>query len=201
MVRRMIVVSLFSLPILLFCSGFSTLVAPGKGWQDLPVELIVDENGHPSVEDGEGGLSRTIEAINSPSTGWNSALSGVIEARAGNTGGGRQGDGTPTMNFTGSSACTGNCVAVTFPLKNGRGILVDADIYVNDQVDFTSTGESGCLGEIFLEATMVHETGHALGLGHSGLRFWATMYFAVSICSNYQATIAGDDARGIRYIY
>ncbi|RMD96043.1 MAG: hypothetical protein D6812_17845, partial [Deltaproteobacteria bacterium] len=118
MLRKCLSTLPWLLPLFLFSSGFSTLVAPGNGWQQLPVQLIVDRNGHSSVEDGDGGVSRTIEAINSSATGWNAALSGIIDARPGNTGGGTQGDGIPTMNFIGSSACTGNCVAVTFPLRN-----------------------------------------------------------------------------------
>ena len=51
-----------------------------------------------------------------------------------------------------------------------------------------------------IEAIMVHEVGHVLGLGHSDMG-GATMYPSVSSCNSDPATIAADDASALDILY
>lgn len=186
------------------------LLSPARTW-DGPPGYIVDSGGLGTIADGNGGVTRTINAIVS-SAAWNGAGSGtVITASSGSTAGIDLDDGTPMLRFSDPfSACTDTCLAATFTgyysLRGGSSYKIfDADIVTNSTgYNWTSQGEDpggvGCSSEIYVEGVMVHEIGHGLGLAHTSV-VGATMYASVSYCNNNPATTEADDESGIVALY
>lgn len=179
------------------------LLSPRRTWSSPPL-IIVDNRGQSSIVDGDGGATRTVNAI----TVWNGSGSGtVVTAVKGSVAGWSLGDGIPMLNFTDPQhVCNGSCLAATFTgfftqLPDGSHEIFDADIVTNKKFKWTSVGETdGCASEFFIEGVMVHEVGHVLGLGHSNVS-GATMFPSVSSCNNGPATIENDDKAGINDLY
>jgi hypothetical protein len=185
------------------------LLSPARTWDSAP-NYIVDNRGLTGVNDGDGGASRTRNAIVS-SSAWNGSGAGtVVNATVGSVSGYSLGDGNPMLNFQDPiGACSGNCLAATFTgyytqRSNGTYRITDADIVTNTSHAWTSQGEdpngSGCSGEFYVEGVQVHEVGHGLGLGHTSVS-GATMYPSVAGCNNTPATIETDDRNGIVALY
>jgi hypothetical protein len=184
------------------------LLSPRRSWSVDPT-YRVDSRGQSSITDGDGGATRTVNAITS-TVAWNGAGSGtVINAVKGNVSGSnwRLGDGIPMLNFQDPQrACKGSCLAATFTgyyrsIGGGAYEIYDADIVTNGRYKWTSQGEpDGCASEFFIEGVMVHEAGHGLGLGHTNVS-GATMYPSVSACNNNPATTEADDEAGINDLY
>jgi len=185
------------------------LLSPARTW-DNPPSYIVDNRGLTGVNDGDGGATRTRNAITS-SSAWNGAGAGtVINASVGSVSSFSLGDGVPMLNFRDpTGACSSNCLAATFTgyySSRGDGTyrIDDADIVTNTSHSWTSQGEdpggSGCSGEFYVEGVQVHEIGHGLGLGHTNVS-GATMYPSVSACNNGPATTEADDDAGINALY
>jgi len=181
------------------------LLSPTRTWSS-PPNYIVDNRGLASVNDGNGGVTAVVNAINNSSVGWNSTSAGtVVSASAGSVSGFSLGDGVPMLNFQDpQNACTGNCLAATFTGYFSGSTIFDADIVTNTSHSWTSQGEdpggSGCSGEFYIEGVQVHEVGHGLGIGHSNVS-GATMFPSVSSCNNAPASIATDDANAIVALY
>jgi hypothetical protein len=193
--------SLFVLSSLAASSAASAyvLLSPARTWPSAP-NYIVDSRGLSSVSDGDGGISRTVSAIVS-SSAWNGAGSGtVVTASSGSVSSFSLGDGVPMLNFRDPIfACTGSCLAATFTGYYSGSTITDADIVTNTAHAWASLGES-CSGEYYVEGVMVHEIGHALGLGHTTVG-GATMYPSVSSCNNGPASTEADDEAGINALY
>ena len=193
-------------------SGY-VLLNPKRTWQSAPT-YWVDESGVNSIDDIDGGVTATVNAITSSSNSWNGAGAGnVVKAKVDSMVGWQLGDGVPMLNFSDPEAvCTGSCLAATFTgfySTEGRGrsrkaTVFDADIVTNTAYKWTSQSEDpggvGCSGEFYIEAIQVHEIGHGLGLGHSNT-FGATMYPSVSSCNNGPAVISADDKAGLCALY
>jgi hypothetical protein len=146
------------------------LLSPRRTW-DSPPNYRVDSRGQSSVADGDFGRTRTRNAITS-SAAWNGAGTGTrLTATIASVAGWRLGDGIPMLNFRDpEGACTGNCLAATFTgffssRGNGTNRITDADIVTNTAWNWGSTGDPCAGTEFFIEAVMVHETGHGIGLG------------------------------------
>ena len=194
---------------LLLCMAAGTLSAyvllsPRRTW-DFDPNVIVDNRGQASISDGDGGRTRTRNAIVSTSA-WNGAGSGtVVNATVGSIASFRLGDNIPMLNFRDpTGACRNNCLAATFTgyyssRGNGTYRINDADIVTNTAHAWASLGES-CSGEFYIEGVMVHEVGHLLGLGHTSVA-GATMYPSVSSCNNGPASTEADDENGINNLY
>jgi len=185
------------------------LLDPPRTWDSAP-DLIVDDRGLATVNDSDGGVSATVQAINS-NQAWNGAGSGtVVNAQAGSMANFTLGDGIPMLNFEDPvNACKGNCLAATFTgffseRSDGTVRIDDADIVTNTRFDWTSESEdpngAGCASEFYIEGVQVHEVGHVLGLGHTDVD-GATMFPSVSSCDNGPATIEQDDADGLNALY
>jgi hypothetical protein len=183
------------------------LLSPRRTWDAAPT-YRVDNRGQSSITDGDGGASRTRNAIVS-SSAWNGAPTErkpVVNATVASVSGWRLGDGIPMLNFRDpQGACTGNCLAATFTgyytrRSNGTYRIYDADIVTNTAHNWASTGEACSGSEFYIEGVMVHEIGHALGLGHTSVS-GATMYPSVSACNNGPASTEADDEAGIDALY
>jgi len=216
--RKLIpLVSLGVLALVLLAAGSGSAyvtLSPARTW-NCPPDYIVDNRagGVPSIADADGGETVVVNAINS-TNGWNGDNSGsVILAHKGSIAGFALGDGTPMLNLTDPlSACTGSCLAATFTgyyservAGSGSWKIDDADIVTNSTgYNWTSQSEdpggAGCSSEIYIEGVMVHEVGHGLGLGHSGVA-GATMFASVSFCNNNPATTEADDQSGLNFLY
>jgi hypothetical protein len=191
-----------------------TPLSPGRTW-DCPPDYTVDDRagGVPSIADSDGGSTRVVNAVTSADA-WNGSGSAtIVKAHRGSVAGFSLGDGNPMLNLTDPlAACTSPCLAATFTgyyaersAGSGSWKINDADIVTNSTgYNWTSQGEdpggAGCSSEIFVEGVMVHEVGHGLGLGHSGVA-GATMYASVSYCNNNPATTEADDDSGIVSLY
>jgi len=194
------------------------LLSPARHWASVPVTICVKSPGHASItaNDPDGGVTATINAINS---GWNGVMTAgtVVNAQACNTPW-ALGDGIPTIAFDQlvNGACSGSCLAVTFvgyydcdpSLPDGHCEIVDADVLTRrNRTDryggpYYSESEVDCRSgrEWNIEAIMVHEVGHVLGIGHSSVA-GATMYPSVSSCNSSGATIEADDRAALDVLY
>lgn len=205
--------------------GFTyALLDPPRHWNQVPVHICVIGPGHKSVtaNDPDGGLTATIQALNGThpllaGTGWNATAAGQIVSAEQCASGWSLGDGVPTIALDEklSGTCAGSCLAATFigyyqcdqPFPDGHCEIFDADVETRrNKADrwggpYYSLYEPCRQGKEWnLEAIMVHEAGHQLGLGHSDV-VGATMYPSVGSCNADPATIAGDDAAGLDQLY
>lgn len=202
MSTRFLVFALLTVLVVSSASAY-VLLSPRRTWDGTP-NVIVDQRGQSGVTDGDGGATRTANAI----TAWNGAGAGTrLSATKGSVSGWRLGDGIPMLNFTDPQrACKGSCLAATFTgyynqRADGTYRIFDADIVTNTRYAWTSVGEAdGCSSEFYIEGVMVHEVGHLLGLGHSNVT-GSTMYPSVSACNNGPATIENDDKAAIVDLY
>lgn len=181
------------------------LLSPARTWDWSPT-YVVDNRGLPSINDGDGGVTRTVNALTSTQA-WNIACLAV----AGSVSGFTLGDGIPMLNFRDPlNVCTGSCLAATFTgffsdRGNGTYRIDDADIVFNSGgVEWTSEGEdplgAGCSSEMYVESVAVHEVGHGLGLAHTNVS-GATMFPSASFCNNSRATTEADDQGGLNALY
>lgn len=206
MLRR---IACFVGALVLFASSLSAyvLLSPRRTWRYKPT-YIVDNRGISSISDGDGGITRTVNAITSASA-WNGAgalASPLVGASSGSVSGWSLGDGTPMLNFTDpESVCSGSCLAATFINYYTGSRITDADIVTNSAgYSWTSQGEdpggAGCSGEFYIEGIQVHEIGHGLGLGHTNVS-GASMYPFVSSCDNSFASTETDDENAVVDLY
>lgn len=209
LISRNLVLTAGGLVVLLVAGSLSAynLFSPPRRWQS-QVNYIVDNRGVSSIADGNGGITRTINAITS-NDAWNGAGTGTrVTASSGSVASWALGDGTPMLNFRDpENACTGNCLAATFInyFNPTTHFYSDADIVTNSTgFAWTSQGEdpggSGCSNEFYIEAVQVHEVGHGLGIAHTGVS-GATMFPSTAACNNSGATTEADDEAALQANY
>jgi matrixin len=200
-----------------------TLLSPKRHWTSAPT-ICVKTPGHVSITDADGGITQTINALNSR-LAWNGAVGGGVltavstdDSRCQNQW--QLGDGQPTIAFDEvvKGACSGSCLAVTFvssyncdPVVDGFCEILDADIQTRKNradkfggpyYSQSETGSPNCTQrrEWSIEAILVHEVGHVLGIGHSDVS-GATMYPSISSCNPAAATIEQDDIDALHQLY
>ena len=221
--RRLLMTGLVAATLLAPAAAYTySLLNPPRHWPSIPVQVCVSTTGHKSIDDGDGGVSATIDALNNAhpllaNTGWNvGRAAGVVEAIPCTTPW-VLGDGNPTIAFDEKlpGTCGGSCLAATFvsyydcdpTLADGHCVITDADVETRRNKSDRQGGPYYSLYEPCksgkewdIEAIMVHEVGHILGLGHSNVS-GATMYPSVSSCNSNPATIESDDATGLSQLY
>jgi hypothetical protein len=102
------------------------------------------------------------------------------------------------QNFDGSSSTLAFCETVTFIANPGQ--RAEADIHMNDRDIQWTTGPSNGNQNIYkILPTIVHELGHAVGLGHSAI-FESTMFFADQ-GADIGETLHPDDIAGTKFLY
>lgn len=194
-----------------FVSAFVLFNPPGKWLSgDLPRNITINQAGHSTVSDGDGGVTEIVNAI---AGSWNGAVPGALTSTS--LSGSPPyviGDGISTMHFNvNGTGCSGGCLAVTFTpiatvgseVVNGTtfGGFTDSDIFFNTKAKFYSNSEGdGCRREYHIESVAVHEVGHLLGLDHTPVGS-ATMYAATGQCNSSGESLASDDIDGINCIY
>ncbi len=95
---------------------------------------------------------------------------------------------------------TSGAIAETYWWWDGTGRLVDADIVFHQNYKAYANGMP-CAGDgYYIESTVAHEFGHALGLGHSAVET-ATMYPSVAACDVSFQTLDPDDVAGLKSLY
>lgn len=92
-------------------------------------------------------------------------------------------------------------LSITFPRVTADNVLLEADIVLNGVqfrwfTDFGSTNQT----DQFIEATLLHEIGHFIGLDHSPVG-GATMLARGAAGVNTQAGLSADDIAAVRFLY
>jgi hypothetical protein len=89
---------------------------------------------------------------------------------------------------------------VTYDVESGE--ILDAEIRVNDAVDWTIGAESGAGGDASFDVqnTLAHEVGHLLGMAHSDAGA-ATMYARSAPREIQKRDLHEDDLAGFAYLY
>jgi MYXO-CTERM domain-containing protein len=89
---------------------------------------------------------------------------------------------------------------LTFDANTGE--IFDADLEIRNDIPwgFATSGVTPPMDRYDLDAVLTHETGHFLGLSHSGVPE-AVMFASYSIGSTTQRVLSRDDADGICAIY
>jgi hypothetical protein len=86
----------------------------------------------------------------------------------------------------------------TATVWSSNGVILDADITVNDAYQWDATGQPERT-EIDLESVVLHEFGHWLSLGHDSNNR-AVMYYAITT-GTLKRALFDNDQRGIGFIY
>lgn len=181
-------------------------------WSSKTVELAVSDSifDSPNIR----GSEHAYEAIARAAASWNTA-SGIqiVLSRSkalSVSPPGRKGDGLSLITIAQTpenlllfSGFNSSRPAVTRLFFDGKGRILEADIVLNP---YFSTSTDGSPGSFDLESTVVHELGHALGLGHSEV-LGASMRNSVARNGLYSLpftsarTLSSDDIAGVRALY
>jgi hypothetical protein len=214
MKKRFIALGILGLASTLATSAFGfALLNPARKWfqgigggpNDLPVQFLVNNAGEESVNNGDHGVAACRNAIED----WEAEVS-VNLVNTGTTPSNAVGnDGANVVSFNDPANIVRNAIAVTLvgfytsgqtEVVNGIsfGRYLDSDTSFSKRLNFTTQAIGSCSNSYDIEAVQTHETGHALGLGHSS-NGAALMAPSISACTFKR--IGTDDRNGINTIY
>ena len=168
------------------------LLSPRRTWASTPVNVPVYQVGNSTINDGNGGVSATVNAVKA----W-----GMVSSNSTSQAAVRGSAPATIMLNNNGKICNGSCLAATLTGYYTGSTIYDADVYTNTRYKFTSSGETdGCSGEFDIDGIMVHEVGHVIGIGHSNVA-GATMYPTVSSCNYNNRTLEADDIAAKNDLY
>lgn len=181
-------------------------------WKAEKIRVAVSES-FASIE-GEKGRNEVLAVLQNAAKQWHLAGAPEVEFYLSDVDSvspaGRSGDGISVITIEATadnvllfSAQNASRPATTRIFYNRKGMITEADIVLNPYFPHST---SGLPGSFDLETTIVHELGHLLGLGHSGLP-GASMYELNARNGLYGMpfsmlrTLSSDDVAGIRALY
>ena len=109
-------------------------------------------------------------------------------------------DGQSVVTFAdtpSNRSISSGAVAVTVLISTTAGALTDTDIIFNPLFEFSTTLQPDTFD---IEGTLVHELGHAIGMGHAGSTS-STMFATTARGSADLRTLTGDDISYARAVY
>jgi uncharacterized protein (TIGR03437 family) len=109
-------------------------------------------------------------------------------------------DGRSVITFADTSSnrnISAGAVAVTRLISSDSGEFTDTDIVFNPQFEFSTTLRADTFD---IEGTLVHELGHAIGMGHAG-SVSSTMFATTDRGSADLRTLVDDDIAFARGVY
>jgi hypothetical protein len=201
------------------------LLSPPRKWQSnqLPRNFRI------GMATGESSMANafTLQTAQACVQAWNAAITSdtswggaapfttTVPGGLGNVG--FVNDGLSTISWedpqnllsAGTLAATTTGYYSTSPTETVNGTafarITDSDIVGNNGVEFTSYAEADANGangtQYDLDSVLVHEFGHALGLGHSTAATQVTMYASIGGHDYSKARLDDDDVNGGRFIY
>jgi hypothetical protein len=176
----------------------TTILGDSPRWAQMPIRYSMNEDGAPQIPNGS-----EFVAVEAALRTWASIPGTSVEF---------QSDGLTSANnvdldfvnlitFNEDSGLLGTTtLAATFSFFQGSGenlTFTDSDIAFNPVFDLTTSGEEGAFD---LQGVLTHESGHMLGLDHSGIVSSVMSPFAIRDQVD-QRVLQYDDIAGILEIY
>lgn len=134
-------------------------------WERLPIAYFVTSRDVPGVSavDARGALARAFDTWQQvPGPGLTSEFVGFTSRDP------ISGDGMSVVGFRPRPELDRTLASTSFTVDDVTGEILEADIFVNSAFAW-SVAPAGEPGRFDVESILVHELGHLLGLGHSGL--------------------------------
>ncbi len=163
----------------------------------VPVQVAFNADGAPSGHDTAGIIQEALGKWNAAGSNFAFAWAGDSDGDTGSCAANLDVDGVNTIRFEQLPGLTLGQTCTLYPIGNNSR-LVEFDMQLDTDANWTSaTPVQG--GKYDLRTTILHELGHAAGLGHSA-QSAAVMYFQVNAGQD-KRTLMQDDLNAIVAAY